>query len=57
MLALNQNLSSISNPEQNYNGMSDEEEMRRAGYHDINGVGEVFVDYSGDARDLGLIPE
>lgn len=59
MLAMNSNLTSISNSEQNYNGMSDAEEMRRSG-NDIGnseGLGEVYVDYSGEIRELGLIAE
>lgn len=38
-----------------YIGMSDEEELKRAGLlHSNAGVGEVLVDYGDDFRELGI---
>lgn len=45
---MNQALPSTSEP---YQGMNDEEELRRFGQQP---VGEVLVDYSDDLRELGL---
>lgn len=40
-------------------GLSDEEELKRAGqfYTDGQGIGEVLVDYSEEFADLGLTNE
>lgn len=46
-----------SSGSEDYRGMSDEEELRRAGLSVAGSapIGEVFVDTEADARDLGLL--
>lgn len=60
MLVLSQHQQHLSsNYETAYAGMSDEEEMLRSGHGVANsdGVGETFVDFSDELRELGLRAE
>lgn len=45
-----------SGSEENYRGMSDEEELRRIGQMmvDADGIGETLVDYRSELAELGL---
>lgn len=46
----------ISEPEEYFPGMSDEEELRRVGkfYADGQGVGEIMAELEDDVRELGF---